>query len=46
MYSDGVKVESGSWSDTPFLVGAGGILILGQDQDNLGGGFYRRQAET
>ena len=58
VYADGEKVESGSWSDSPFvrfgykeiilknhhclqLIEANGIAILGQDQDNFGGGFDR-----
>ena len=57
-YADGEKIESGAWSDNPFvscfhidllyllthhvqLVGPNGIAVLGQDQDNLGGGFDR-----
>jgi len=43
-YAEGEKIESGSWSDNPFLVEKNGIAILGQDQDNLGGGFDRRQS--
>jgi len=43
-YADGEKVESGSWSDNPHLVEPNGVAILGQDQDNFGGGFDRRQS--
>merc|ERR550532_299711 len=44
IYADGEKVESGSWSENPNLVRPNGLLVIGQDQDNVGGGFDRRQS--
>jgi len=46
VYANGEKVESGSFAGDREVqpVDPGGILIMGQDQDNLGGGFDRRQS--
>ncbi|XP_023336040.1 uncharacterized protein LOC111707216 [Eurytemora carolleeae] len=44
VFADGEKVNSGSWSENPNAVNPDGVLILGQDQDNMGGGFESRQS--
>jgi len=46
LFVDGEKAESGSWAgDSPIsAVRKGGLNFLGQDQDNLGGGFNDRQS--
>ena len=51
VYADGEKVESGAWSDNPFLVEPGGIAILGQDQvcrrlNKIVGKALRRKVES
>jgi pentaxin family protein len=44
MYLDGVQVASGSGLQTGYSIAAGGAVVLGQDQDSLGGGFDATQA--
>ena len=46
LYIDGVKVESGPFSgdEAVAVVRPGGLIYLGQDQDNMGGGFHPRQS--
>lgn len=40
-YINGVRIKS--WSNSHSIIRAGGILILGQDQDSLGGRFDVKQ---
>ncbi|MDF2577931.1 MAG: hypothetical protein K0S74_1415 [Chlamydiales bacterium] len=41
VYRDGVVFRSGTFSCPPLV--DGGVMVLGQDQDNLGGGFDSTQ---
>lgn len=43
---DGVKTESGSWAgdNMPEPVRPGGVLVLGQDQDEVRGGYNPKQS--
>lgn len=43
-YIDGELKESGDGFKTNLEIESGGILILGQDQDELGGGFDQDQS--
>jgi len=46
LYMDGVKTESGSWAgdNMPEPVRPGGVLVLGQDQDEVRGGYNPKQS--
>lgn len=44
MYLDGALAASGTGLQTGYSIAGGGALVLGQDQDSLGGGFDSTQA--
>jgi hypothetical protein len=44
LYLDGEMVESGSGLAAGATLDAGGTLILGQEQDSVGGGFESIEA--
>ena len=41
---DGEVVVSGSGLETETLIHNGGIVVVGQDQDELGGGFDPKES--
>ena len=46
LYMDGEKQESGSWAgdNQPEPVRPGGVFIVGQDQDEVRGGYNSKQS--
>ena len=43
-YKDGVVVNSGTGVNTGGTISSGGTTVIGQDQDNVGGGFNADQS--
>ena len=44
IYKDGVSQASGSGFKTGYVINTNGILVIGQEQDSLGGRFDARQS--
>lgn len=44
VYKDGVIAGSGHGLNPGHQIGAGGLVVLGQEQDALGGGFNAKQS--
>ena len=43
-YKDGIQVSQGSGLSVDHVISGGGAVVLGQEQDSVGGGFDSRQS--